>query len=119
MLRFLENLWIRTKIAFDVKDPLQTTKKAFELPEDFQELDPIAKRKLTICNLFANHSQSVEQIAEYYHVPKNQVVTILIEEGFIKDQRLNQQQTRADGRRRTDKPLTPADSGAIDTSSSQ
>ena len=119
MLSFLETIWIRTKIAFDVRDPLRNTEKGFEMPESFQELNPSAKKTVTICNLFTNHGQSVEQIAEYYHVPKSQVVATLIEEGFLKDQRKNQPQALTNGRRQTDRTEDFAETYPIQTSLSQ
>lgn len=102
MLSFIDNLWTRIKIAFDVQDPTRPTGKLFELPPSFQELDPQLKKTLTICNLFANNNQSIEQIAEYYQVPKIQIVRILIKEGFLKEQRKREHRAIRNGRRQSD-----------------
>ena len=102
MWSLIEKSWTKIKIAFDVRDPLQKTGKLFEMPQSFQGLDPEIKKTLTICNLFTNHHQSVEQIADYFHVSRSQVVGILIVEGFLKEQRKRQQRAFPKGRRQMD-----------------
>jgi len=51
MLRLLKNAWIHTLIALDVRDPLKSTGKVYELPENFTQLDPQGKARATVCNL--------------------------------------------------------------------
>jgi len=60
MLSLVDMIWTKTKIAFDVKDPLKPTGQDFALPDDWSDLSPAEKRRLTICNLFANQQQSIE-----------------------------------------------------------
>jgi hypothetical protein len=92
--------WIRTLVAFDVRDPLKGTDTPYVLPEDFTELQSEAELSATICNLFGNFRQPIEDIARTYQMTPNHVISILIEEGLINDQRRN----RADrGRRQIDR----------------
>jgi hypothetical protein len=114
-LGFIENCWTKLKIAFDVQDPLQPTGKLFELPESFQELDPETKRTLTICNLFTNNDQSVEQIADYFQVPRSQVVRILIAEGFLKEQRIRGPKSFRNGRRQMDSANEASETGPVES----
>jgi len=116
MLNFIEDCWTRLKISFDVQDPIQPTGKFFEMPQSFHELDPKIKKTLTVCNLFANNDQSVEQIAEYFHLSKRQVVRFLLEEGFLKEQRIGQQRAIRNGRRQTDRATELAEIGSLHTS---
>jgi hypothetical protein len=116
MLSFIEDCWTRLKISFDVQDPIQPTGKFFEMPQSFHELDPKIKKTLTVCNLFANNNQSVEQIAEYFHVPKRQVIRILLGEGFLKEQRTGQQRAIRNGRRQSDRTNELAEIGPLHTS---
>ena len=110
MLNLIETAWIQIKIAFDVRDPYQITDQTFELPENLAELDPVLKRRLTICNLFANLGQSIDQIADYLHVSRSDVVSALIEEGLMKEQRKRLPQTFRSGRRQTDQTHAATDS---------
>ena len=57
MLSLIKTAWVRIKIAFDVKDPLQKTDKSFELPEDFHQLDLPMKQRASICNFIVNLGQ--------------------------------------------------------------
>src|SRR5262245_9485578 len=66
MLRLIRNAWIRTLIAFDVHDPLERTGKAFALPNDFNLLDAQSKTRASICNLFGNLQQPIDQLARLY-----------------------------------------------------
>ena len=103
MINLLATGWTKLKIAFDVKDPLLPTAKSFDLPENFQELSPGARLRLTICNLFANHSQSIEEIAQFLDATRSQVINILIQEGLLKEQRRKVEQKFKNGRRRADR----------------
>ena len=89
MLRIIKDAWIRTLIAFDVRDPLKRIETPYVLPEDLSGLQPEAKLRATICNLFGNLRQPIEDIAKTYEMTPNRVVSILLEEGLIKEQRRN------------------------------
>jgi len=103
MINLLVTGWTKLKIAFDVKDPLQPTGKTFNLPENFQELSPDSRLRLTICNLFSNNSQSIEEIAQFLDATRSQVINILIQEGLLKEQRRKVGLQFKNGRRRTDR----------------
>jgi hypothetical protein len=89
MLQIMKDAWIRTLIAFDVRDPLKRIDRPYVFPEDLSELQPEARLRATICNLFGNFREPIEDIANTYEMTPNQVVSVLIEEGLIKDQRRN------------------------------
>jgi hypothetical protein len=102
MLRLIKNAWIHTLIAFDVRDPLRRTDKVFVLPENFNFLDAQSKMRASICNLFANLEQPIDELARLYDISRGQVISILLEEGLIKDQRRNRSDVVKGGRRETD-----------------
>jgi hypothetical protein len=102
MLRLIKNAWIRTLIAFDVQDPLQRTGKAFVLPDNFNSLDTQSKTRASICNLFGNLQQPIDQLARLYDMPRDRVVSILLEERLLEDKRQNRSDVIKGGRRRTD-----------------
>ena len=89
MLKKLRQAWVQLLIAFDVKDPMKPINKKFALPENLFELEPAEKRRLSICNLYANLNHSVDEIVRSYDMSRVDVATVLMGEGFIKDQRHN------------------------------
>ena len=102
MLKKLKQAWVQLLIAFDVKDPMKPINKKFALPENFSELEPAEKRRLGLCNLYANLNHSIDEIARSYDMSRIDVVTVLMEEGFIKDQRQNAPTVIKGGRRQVD-----------------
>ena len=102
MLGVIKSTWIRTLVAFDVRDPLKRTDKPYLLPEGFRELQAEAKLRATICNLFGNLRQPIEDIARTYEMTPNHVVSILVEEGLLVDQRRNRPAPIKGGRRQID-----------------
>jgi len=102
MLRLLKNVWIHTLIAFDVRDPLQRTAKSYALPENFTQLDPEGKARATVCNLFVNHEQPIEQVAQVYNMSRAQIISILLAEGIIEDKRRTLGEVIKGGRREAD-----------------
>lgn len=103
MLGIIKSAWIRTLIAFDVRDPLKRTGVPYLLPEGWKELEPEARLRATICNLFGNHRQPIEDIARTAEMTPNQIISILLEEGLIKDQRRNLAHPIKGGRRQIDR----------------
>jgi hypothetical protein len=103
ILRIIKDAWIRTLVAFDVRDALKRTDTPYVLPEDCSELQPEAKLRATICNLFGNLRQPIEDIARTYDMTPTQVISILVEEGLIKDQRRNRDAPIKGGRRQIDR----------------
>jgi hypothetical protein len=103
MLRIIKDLWIRILIAFDVRDPLKRIDTPYVFPENLSELQPEAKLRATICNLFGNFREPIEDIANTYEMTPEQVISILLEEGLIKDQRRNRADPIKGGRRQVDR----------------
>ena len=103
MLQIMKDAWIRTLVAFDVRDPLKRTNVPYVFPEDCSELQPEARLKATICDLFCNQRHPIEDIAWDYGITTNRVVSVLIEEGLIKDQRRNRAAPIRGGRRQVDR----------------
>jgi hypothetical protein len=72
----------------------------FGMPEpenyDLYYLDPLTKRKVTICNLFANHDKTVMEITNLLEASRKLVIDTLIENNLLKD------------RRQSQRPRTPA-----------
>jgi len=86
----LRKLWMELRIAMD---PMVTI-EGFELTgirlallPNSSDLEPGLKRRLTVCNLFVNHRQSIAAIARVLDTGKGKVVNILIEEGVITERR--------------------------------
>ncbi len=59
------------------------------LPEEYDlyHLDPLSKRKMTICNLYMNHQKSIQKIAELFEISRRFVIETLLEKNLIKDRR--------------------------------
>jgi len=74
----------------------------YVLPEELSELQPEGKLRATMCNLFGNLRQPIEDIAKTHETTPKQVISILVEEGLIKEQRRN----RADPIKGEDDRLT-------------
>ncbi|PYV93786.1 MAG: hypothetical protein DMG05_00130 [Acidobacteria bacterium] len=88
--RLFRRFWTHFLIAFDDNYTLEGFERApkkFDLPKNFTWLDSHLKRKLTICNLFANQNQSIRNIARVLEVDLGDVVSALIEDGLIKERR--------------------------------
>ena len=86
----LKRLWTHLLIAFDVNytvEGFEKTQKKFELPGNLAQLDPLAKRKATICNLFANQNLTIREIVRVLDSRPQQVIPTLIENQLIKERR--------------------------------
>jgi hypothetical protein len=105
---FIDKSWVQIKIAFDVRDGFRKTGKIFELPADIQTLSHDIKQRMTMCNLFANHGQSIEELAVYFTMDRSQVISVLIEEGLLQDQRRRSGGRIKGGRRESDRVISPA-----------
>jgi hypothetical protein len=79
---------------------LESAQIGFPMPEAdqyaFYDLDPLTKRKVTICNLFANHHKTVAEIVELLNTSRKLVIDTLVEYNLLKD------------RRRSSRPRTPS-----------
>jgi hypothetical protein len=88
--RIVRKYWTQLLIAFDkgyTLDGFKKTEKNFQLPENLIRFEARLKRELTICNLFSNQHQSISSIARVLDMNYGQVVTTLIDHGFIKERR--------------------------------
>jgi hypothetical protein len=70
-----------------LREGFQVNENPFTLPEDSINLDPKAKRAVTICNLFVNHSLPIADIASLLDEDRSTVLLSLIEAGIINDRR--------------------------------
>ena len=102
---FIDKIWVQIKIAFDVRDGFRKTGKIFELPADTNTLSPDRKQLMTLCNLFANHGQSIEELAVYFEMDRNRVISVLMQEGLLEDQRRRSGGGIKGGRRESDRTL--------------
>jgi hypothetical protein len=86
----LRTVWDGLARAFSedyTPEGFKMTRMPFELPKNAVELEPLLKRKVTICNLFANEHQSIGHIARILDLGENQVISALIETCLISDRR--------------------------------
>jgi hypothetical protein len=60
---------------------------------------------MTLCNLFANHGQSIEELAVYFEMDRNRVISVLMQEGLLEDQRRRSGGGIKGGRRESDRTL--------------
>jgi hypothetical protein len=96
----LRNAWIHLLITFSddnyTSEGFEKTNKKFELPADLVDLDAATKRRMTICNLFANQNLSIREIVKLLDSSLHQVVPALIDQGLIKERRRNRGQRGAE-----------------------
>lgn len=95
--RMLRKLWMHVLIAFDDNytfEGFKRTNKKFDLPDNLMHMEPAIKRKLTICNLFANQNLTIKDICVVLDASKHQVVDALIEQDLIKERRKRRRKLR-------------------------
>jgi hypothetical protein len=78
------------------RNGFRVTTKVFTNPRNAASLDPVAKRKITICNLFVNHRSSLADIVRVLDEDYKHVVGVLIEHGFVHERRRNPRETQAE-----------------------
>ena len=76
----------------ELREGFKLTPKTFIVPADTSQLNPAAKRKATICNLFANHQLPIRDIMRILDEPCSSVVQTLIECGMIYERRKSRQE---------------------------
>jgi hypothetical protein len=69
------------------RDEFQKTGKLFQLPENIESLDPLTRRQVAICSLFAHQEIPVRHISKVMGIEYGQVVKTLLEEGLVKERR--------------------------------
>ena len=75
------------------RNGFRLTAKMFTTPQNATSLDPVSKRKVTICNLFGNHRLSIADIVRVLDENYKHVVGVLNEEGFVHEWRRNPEKT--------------------------
>lgn len=98
--RMFRKLWMHVLIAFFDNYTIEGFKKTnekFDLPENLMLMDPAIKRKLTICNLFANQNLTIKDICIVLDTSKHQVIDALIEKNLIKERRKRRTSTEKPG----------------------
>jgi len=91
-MKLLRRFWTHLLITFYDNytiEGFEKTNKKFELPADLSHLDSATKRRMTICNLFANQNLSIREIVKVLDSSLHQAVPALIENGLIKERRRN------------------------------
>ncbi|PYV42619.1 MAG: hypothetical protein DMG06_13375 [Acidobacteria bacterium] len=81
------------------REGFQLTRKVFVLPANPTSLDPVTKRKMTICNLFANYQQSIIDIVRLLDEKYESVVNVLLEERLIQERRKERRESTPQPRR--------------------
>ena len=71
-----------------LREGFYLNREEFEVPEDTIQLNPEAKRAVTICNLFVSHNLSLSEIASLLDEDHGKIVRTLITHRLIKDRRL-------------------------------
>ncbi len=69
------------------REGFHATNKVFVNATNTVSLDPVTKRKVTICNLFANHQLPISDIGRVLDETYERVVNVLIEQGLILERR--------------------------------
>jgi len=69
------------------RDGFQVTTKLFTNPSNTTVLDPVTKRRITICNLFANHQLPIGDIVRVLDEDYKRVVNVLIEQRLLFERR--------------------------------
>ena len=83
------------------RDGFQVTQKVFVNPGNTTSLDPVTKRKITIGNLFANHRLPIRDIVRLLDETYGHVVTVLLEQGVIRERRIHPRESLPSVRSRT------------------
>src|SRR5262245_10627810 len=102
MTALLQRAFVRLRIAFNISSKLKPTGKQYALAPNTGWLGVERRRRAGVCNLFVNIKESVDMIARHYKISRGQVINILLEEGYLQDQRLRPNTSVKGGRRETD-----------------
>jgi hypothetical protein len=98
----LERALVRLRIALNTPSKLKPTGKRYAISSNFGQFDAERKRRAGVCNMFANIEKSVDTVAHHYKLSRRKVVRILLEEGYLEDQRKQPNGLVKGGRRETD-----------------
>ncbi|MFN8007499.1 MAG: hypothetical protein U0V70_10830 [Terriglobia bacterium] len=73
------------------RDGFVLTRKVYVPTQDTTLMDPVSKRKATICNLFAVHRMSMKDIARILDEDYVRIIQVIIESGLVFDRRKKRQ----------------------------
>jgi hypothetical protein len=74
------------------RNGFRVTKKVFTSPQNAASLNPVTKRKVTICNLFVNHRLPIADIVRVLDEEYKHIVGV-IEQGFVHERRQNSRES--------------------------
>lgn len=77
------------------------THKVHVPTHDTSMLDPVSKRKATICNLFATQCMSIKDIARVLDEDNARIIQVILESGLVHDRREKGQVLIPNERRKT------------------
>ena len=75
------------------RNGFRVTRKGFTSPQNAASLDPVTKRRITICNLFVNHRLPIADIVRVLDENYKHIVGVLIEQGFVHERRQNSRES--------------------------
>ena len=73
------------------RDGFLLTRKVYVPTHDTSMMDPVSKRKATICNLFSTHQMSMKDIARVLDEDYVRIIHIILENGLVYDRRKKRQ----------------------------
>jgi len=77
------------------RDGFRLLADRFTWPQDTSVLDSETKHDITICNLFLNEKLHLSDIVRLLDEDRGRVVLALLEQGIIKERRINPRPTRS------------------------
>lgn len=88
MLSRLRSYFSRV-LAPDLYTPegFRLTERRFVAPQDTADLSATEKRAISICNLFANHHKTIDEITQLLDTDRRAVILVLIQKVMILDRR--------------------------------
>ena len=73
------------------RDGFLLTQKVHVPTQDTSMMDPVSKRKATICNLFATHRMPMRDIARILDEDYVRIIHVILESGLVYDRRKKRQ----------------------------
>ena len=102
IMTVLDRALVHLRIALNTSSKLRATGKRYVVASHFAQLDAEEKKRAGVCNMFVNIKASIDVIARHYKFSKRKVVRILLEEGYLEEQRKHPNTPVKRGRRETD-----------------
>jgi hypothetical protein len=102
IMTVLDRALVHLRIALNSSSKLRPTAKRYVVAGHFAQLDAEGKKRAGVCNMFVNIKASVDVIARHYKFSRRKVVRILLEEGYLEEQRKQPNTPVKGGRRETD-----------------